>query len=116
MDFEGEPLKPIPERENYDSPLKDLASMLRSINYRCSGEVNHNQDIERKISCTLTEGYLDGCRDVKADFLPEINEFQWLLILFQIERAVYECLYESKYRPDWLWIPRSGLADLVCSL
>ncbi|NLW48379.1 MAG: hypothetical protein GXY86_13730 [Firmicutes bacterium] len=113
LDLEGEPLKPIPERENYDSPLKDLASMLRSISYRFCGEAANNRGIEGKISSALTEGYLDGCREVKADFLPETAEFQWLLILFQIERAAYECLYELKYRPDWLWIPQSGLADLA---
>lgn len=113
LDFEGEPLKPIPERENYDSPLKDLASMLRSISYRFSGETANNPEIESKISSALTDGYLRGCREVKADFLPDTGEFQLLLILFQIERAVYECLYESKYRPDWLWIPRTGLAGLA---
>lgn len=116
LDFEGEPLKPIPERENHDSPLKDLASMLRSISYRFSGGAANYREIEAKVGVALTEGYLDNCREIEADFLPENGELQSLLIFFQIERAVYECLYESKYRPDWLWIPRNGLADLARKL
>lgn len=115
LDFEGEPLKSIPERENFDSPLKDVASMLRSISYRINGgETEGNRrEIEEKIGSLLIEGYLESCRRVSADFLPEEPIFSQLLTLFQIERGVYECFYESQYRPDWLWIPRSGLEKLM---
>ncbi len=115
LDFEGEPLKSIPERENFDSPLKDVASMLRSISYLVhEGGTERNQlEIEEKISSGLIDGYLKSCREGNADFLPDELLFSRLLSLFQIERAVYECFYESKYRPDWLWIPRTGLQRLV---
>lgn len=115
LDFEGEPLKSIPERENCDSPLKDLASMLRSISYRLNGGELKRREIEMKISASFSEGYHQSCQEVNADFLPDLDAFEYLLTLFQIERAVYECLYESKYRPDWLWIPKSALAELVQS-
>lgn len=115
LDFEGEPLKSIPERENFDSPLKDVASMLRSISYRIKGEETEGNQgaVEEKIGSALIDGYLEGCREVSADFLPEEPYFSQLLTLFQIERGVYECFYESQYRPDWLWIPRSGLEKLI---
>ncbi len=116
LDFEGEPLKPITERENCDSPLKDLASMLRSISYRINGGETAERncpEIEEQIKSRLVEGYLGSFREVKVDFLPDNDRFGHLLTLLQIERAVYECLYESKYRPDWLWIPRTGLEKLV---
>ncbi len=116
LDFEGEPLKSIPERESYDSPLKDVASLLRSISYRLNWAEAGHKEIEIKISSSLSQGYLQSCREVKASFLPGPEEFGPLLTFFQIERAVYECLYESKYRPDWLWIPRAGLAKLIQSL
>lgn len=116
LDFEGEPLKSIPERENYDSPLKDLASMLRSISYRLNVGNVSRREIEMKISSSLSEGYLQSCREIRADFLPGPEEFDSLLTFFQIERAVYECVYESKYRPDWLRIPRTGLAGLIRSI
>ena len=115
LDFEGEPLKPIPERENFDSPLKDLASILRSVSYRIhSCGTNRNRpELEEKIAAGLIAGYLESCRKANTDFLPGEPHFSRLLTLFQIERAVYECLYESKYRPDWLWIPRTGLEKLI---
>ena len=113
LDFEGEPLKSIPERENCDSPLKDLASMLRSISYRLNDRELNQKEVELKICSCVSEGYLRSCREVNADFLPDWEGFRCLLSLFQIERAVYECFYESKYRPDWLWIPQMGLAELV---
>ena len=119
LDFEGEPLKSIQEREQYDSPLKDLAALLRSISYRIQGvgTGRNRSELEEKIGSGLIEGYLGWCREVKADFLPGPDELGFLLTLFQIERAVYECVYESKYRPDWLWIPRTGLKKLMgCDL
>lgn len=117
LDFEGEPLKSIPERENFDSPLKDLASMLRSISYRINGGAieGSQSEIEAGICSGLIEGYLESCREAMVDFLPEEPLFSHLLTLFQIERAVYECFYESQYRPDWLWIPRTGLQKLIHS-
>ena len=117
LDFEGEPLKSIPERENFDSPLKDLASMLRSISYRINGGAieGSQSEIEAGICSGLIKGYLESCREAMVDFLPEEPLFSHLLTLFQIERAVYECFYESQYRPDWLWIPRTGLQKLIHS-
>lgn len=116
IDFEGEPLKAISERENNDSPLKDLASMLRSISYRLKQEGINRQKTEKMIGSNLVKGYQRSCRELKADFLPEWEMLYVLLTLFQIERAVYECLYESKYRPDWLWIPQTGLNELLRNL
>lgn len=113
LDFEGEPLRSIPERENHDSPLKDLASMLRSVSYRLNDRENNRKEVELKIGSCIIKGYLRSCRETNTDFLPDWHQFACLLNLFQIERAVYECFYESKYRADWLWIPQMGLAELV---
>lgn len=115
LDFEGEPLKSIPERENFDSPLKDLASLLRSISYLVNGgETEGKQrEIETEIASGLIDGYLESCREANVDFLPDEPLFSHLLTLFQIERGVYECFYESQYRPEWLWIPCKGLKKLV---
>ncbi len=116
IDFEGEPLKSIVERENYDSPLKDLASMLRSISYRVytiSQEPSWVATNENLLVSGLVNGYLETCQELGIDFLPCSESFAKLLLFFQVERVVYECDYEMKYRPDWLDVPLQGLLALV---
>ena len=36
-----------------------------------------------------------------------------LLRAFEVEKACYEVRYEANNRPDWLWLPISGLRSLV---
>jgi maltose alpha-D-glucosyltransferase/alpha-amylase len=38
---------------------------------------------------------------------------QLLLVLFELEKVVYELAYERAHRPDWLEIPLAGLASLI---
>jgi trehalose synthase-fused probable maltokinase len=116
IDFEGEPLKSIAERENYDSPLKDLASMLRSISYRvhtAGGGAEWMATREQLLVSGLINGYREAGRELALDFLPDGAPFDKLLLLFQLERALYECEYEQRYRPEWLPIPLRGLLKLV---
>jgi predicted trehalose synthase len=116
IDFEGEPLKSIAERENYDSPLKDLASMLRSISYRVrtvTGERELRNEQEAVLVTGLVNGYSETARDLAMEFLPSGANRVDLLMLLQLERVIYECRYESKYRPDWIHIPLDGLFRLL---
>jgi maltokinase len=115
IDFEGEPLKSIAERENYDSPLKDLASMLRSVSYRVHTLGTNAGLIMREglIASGLVRGYLDSYRESLSTYLPSEEKLHQLLVFFQLERAVYECQYELQYRPDWLPIPLNGLSRLL---
>jgi maltokinase len=113
IDFEGEPLKTIVERESYDSPLKDLAALLRSVSYRVNTVATAAADWEVFLQTALVNGYQASYRDYQGDFLPAEGNFEQLLDLFQLERVVYELSYEAKYRPSWLRIPLAGLEKLV---
>jgi maltokinase len=118
IDFEGEPIKTIEERGEFDSPLKDLASMLRSISYRIKsviGDSAAQNELEDLLVKELVNGYIMSYQGMEISFLPGNFEFNLLLTFFQIERAVCECLYESKYRPDWFGIPFGGLLKLLDS-
>ncbi len=111
IDFEGEPLKPIHERGCYDSPLKDVASMLRSFSYRIHGmDLTDGETLEGQLADRFWEGY---CATCGREWLPEPAVSRKLLELFQLERVVYELDYELKYRPDWAVIPKNGLKRLV---
>ena len=36
-----------------------------------------------------------------------------LLTLFETEKIFYELQYELDHRPDWMWIPLGGIANLT---
>lgn len=114
IDLEGEPLKPIHERGYYDSPLKDVASMLRSFSYRIHGFcLPDEEQFEAELTSRFWDGYVTACDQGRQQWLPELKVSRGLLELFQLERVVYELNYELKYRPDWAVIPRNGLKRLV---
>ena len=103
IDFEGEPARPLEERREPASPLRDVAGMLRSIDY--AARVSHRQgglaEPEAWVS-SATEAFLAGYGDVSA---AEAG----LLGAFEIEKACYEVRYEADNRPDWAWLPLDAL-------
>ena len=116
LDFEGEPLRPMIERTGEDSPLRDVAGMLRSLDY-VAGSVARavHPDAGSAISlgdwvssarAALLEGYRTNASYPLEDFWP-------LLTAFELDKAVYEAIYESRNRPDWLEIPVAAIDRLV---
>ena len=125
LDFEGEPLRPITERQVKQSVLKDVAGMVRSFDYAAFGAVllyvlpeNREKASElaakwqKEATDAFLKGYfenMDGCDSLPADRVVCLK----LLDLFILEKALYEVIYEVANRPDWLAIPMNGLARLV---
>jgi maltokinase len=116
LDFEGEPARPLPERRQKRSPLRDVAGMLRSFAYVTSAsEILRSEpapeDFEERARETFLRHYLDT---VDASLLPAgeaaINH---LLSIFELEKAVYELQYELDNRPDWVPIPVAGIRRLL---
>jgi maltokinase len=116
IDFEGEPARPLFERRQKRSPLRDVASMLRSFAYVTSAlEILRGQsappDFEDQARRTFLEHYFSN---IDPALLPPgetavIN----LLSIFELEKAIYELQYELDNRPDWLPIPVAGIARLL---
>jgi len=125
IDFEGEPARPLAERREKASPLRDVAGMLRSFAYAAAtlGMEAKALDMgtrelrigrwERDTRDAFLRGYL---RDTAADrgasrILPsDSGHTRALLRLFETEKAFYELMYELNNRPDWTWIPMRGIA------
>ena len=119
LDFEGEPARPLSERRAPNSPLKDVAGMLRSFGYAASavlfekaepGSTEWNaleptaQRWKNEARDHFINGYLRTSHE--GDFLPkDRDDLHALLEGFEIEKAVYEVGYELRNRPDWLPIP-----------
>lgn len=128
LDFEGEPLRPLAQRSLPDSPLRDVAGMLRSLDY-VGGAVALEQGAEasawvQESREAFLEGWTeapDGATDgVAPDGMvpdgmasdgatPGEDAVGVLLAAFEADKAVYEALYESRNRPGWLPIPLAAL-------
>jgi predicted trehalose synthase len=110
VDFEGEPLRPLAERTQPGLALRDVAGMLRSFDYAAgSWEQEHPGRsaalwAERARTAFL-EGYTSGAgRDPREDAV--------LLDALELDKALYEVVYEARNRPTWLTIPTTAIARL----
>lgn len=117
LDFEGEPARPVEERRAPHSPLKDVAGMLRSLDYAARHlladrptpdaalEFRADQWAARNQQA-FCEGYADvSGHDVMDEPLP--------LRAFTLDKAVYEVVYEARNRPAWLEVPLSAITRLT---
>ncbi len=127
-DFEGEPARTVSERREKQSPMKDVAGMLRSFDYalnatlqRTAGEAADLQATRAQrgaewlaeTQATFLEGY---DRAVEAADLPGATaQRDGLLDLFLLEKVMYELKYETENRPEWVGIPLRGLLRLLRS-
>jgi trehalose synthase-fused probable maltokinase len=115
IDFEGEPSKPLAQRREKRSPLRDVAGMLRSFDYaqnaalRMSGspDVARAQAWYSAARRAFLDTYLQAVRSERPDLLPP--EVEAALAALELEKAAYEVLYELNNRPDWLPIPLAAL-------
>ncbi|HET6870520.1 MAG TPA: hypothetical protein VFH80_31695 [Solirubrobacteraceae bacterium] len=116
LDFEGEPARPLIERRQKRSPLRDVAGMLRSFAYATSAiEILHGgkapEDFEQRAREQFLSHYFAA---VDPTLMPggeaAINN---LLSIFELEKAIYELRYELNNRPDWTPIPVAGIVRLL---
>jgi maltokinase len=116
IDFEGEPARPIYERRGKRSPLRDVASMLRSFAYVASAvKIQRGQQAPENFEQQARERFLSHyLSTVDSTLLPAgeaaINN---LLSVFELEKAIYELKYELDNRPDWVQIPVAGIRRLL---
>jgi len=130
LDFEGEPARPIELRREKQSPLKDVAGMLRSFSYAAyaglfghtatrPGQFAHFEIWARIWQAWASAGFLKGyfATAGNASFIPaDAAQRDALLKLFMIDKAVYELNYELNNRPDWVRIPVMGLIGMVSGM
>jgi trehalose synthase-fused probable maltokinase len=116
LDFEGEPARSLAERRRKRSPLRDVAGMLRSFAYATSAVsfqrgAEAPRGWEEHARSEFLEGYLEK---VDPAIIPVGQEqFEKLLAVFELEKAVYELRYELSMRPDWLPIPVAGVLRML---
>ncbi|HUR74689.1 MAG TPA: aminoglycoside phosphotransferase [Sporichthya sp.] len=124
LDFEGEPARPVDERRAPQTPLKDIAGMLRSFDYAArqpfsGADPAHSgrpgtEDRAAAWAARNQRAYCAGYADVGgtssglADLTDPIP-----LTAFVLDKAVYEVVYETRNRPDWVDVPLGAIRRLL---
>ncbi len=126
-DFGGIPSRNYSERRLKRSPLRDVASMIRSYYYGVyegfltTGHVGKDEikhllpyaDIWiHYMSGFFMKAYLETVK--QSNFIPKIKEdLKILLQNYLLERALYALEYEFNNRPDRIIIPLTMIRDIL---
>ncbi|HVL22841.1 MAG TPA: hypothetical protein VM450_02100 [Thermomicrobiales bacterium] len=123
IDFEGEPARSIAERRTKQTALKDVAGMIRSLDYAVATVRSRTDDAGQRdaldrwladAQAAFLAAYREAVSRAEHPIVPQDDErFDDGLRLMVAEKALYEVRYELNNRPDWLPIPLNGLRRLM---
>jgi maltokinase len=111
LDFEGEPMRLMSERSEPDVTLRDVAGMLRSFDY-VAGSVllREGTDSAAAWAAAARDAFVDGYIERSG---VNLLEHRALLDAFEVDKALYEAVYEARNRPGWLEIPTMAIHRLA---
>lgn len=127
IDFEGEPRRHLADRRRKVPAARDVAGLLRSIDYSAgaafiralaaapddSGALAGDLENWRQVAVsTFISAYRESMFDPRL-WPEDPAAARRLLKFFLLEKAFYEIEYELAYRPDWLNVPLRGALHIL---
>jgi maltose alpha-D-glucosyltransferase/alpha-amylase len=125
--FEGDPAFPLAERWRKAPAARDIAAMIRSIDYSVAAALDRAlkvaPDEQGKLGTALsqwrdraTAALLTSYRETMTNarlWPADLHATKAMVNFFSLEKAVREIEYELAHRPDWLRLPLVGLLRLL---
>ena len=127
IDFEGEPDRPLAWRRRKAPAARDLAGLVRSIDYASEAALDRLVQGTPEDRARLTgrlddwrlrciDAFLTVYRETAADprlWPGDAGTAARLLGFFTLEKVFYEIGYELANRPSWLHVPLAGAMRLL---
>jgi maltose alpha-D-glucosyltransferase/alpha-amylase len=127
LDFEGEPRRTIAERKRKFPAARDVAGVIRSIDYSATAALGRAKRLDPDEGGQLAAA-LDGWREGSSRafwkaYRANLTDHRlWpadrarserLLDFFMLEKAIYEIGYELANRPEWVSVPLAGMSRIL---
>jgi maltose alpha-D-glucosyltransferase/alpha-amylase len=127
LDFEGEPRRTIAERRRKAPAARDVAGVIRSIDYSTTAALDRAIQLSpdeggqlatalnswrEQSSLAFWEAYQENLSDSQL-WPTGRHQSNCLLDFFLLEKAIYEIGYELANRPDWLRVPLEGTIRIL---
>jgi maltose alpha-D-glucosyltransferase/alpha-amylase len=127
IDFEGEPRRTLAERRRKAPAARDVACLIRSIDYSATAALGRAlklaPDEHGKLGAALAEwrdraaeAFLAAYRETMTDqrlWPADPRAAERMLNFFLLEKAFYEIEYELAHRPEWLRVPLTGALRIL---
>jgi maltose alpha-D-glucosyltransferase / alpha-amylase len=125
--FEGESRRSLDERRRKAPAARDVAGLIRSIDYSATDALEHAlklaPDEQGRLGAALAEwrdraatAFLAAYREIMTNtrlWPADPQAADQMLNFFLLEKTLTEVEYELSHRPEWLRVPLNGMLRLL---